>query len=174
MAGRKLDWAVRPLGGTGCWETSICDGGSTGKCGRPTQQGPVEPDNATPAADGTVPLGTNAQPLVDVKTTERSFTCGHAGALHVQLRPGCYMLVLARECNDLPWERLERWLQPTFASLQHYAGARNQKNMMVLLHMILSGIQIVQAALCIADGAGARWDEETACWEWNQHHAQAG
>eukprot|EP00961_Rhodomonas_salina_P271840 3672842-Rhodomonas_salina.2 len=184
MAGRKLDWAVRPPEGTGwkqqgscgcksgerCLETSICDGGSTGKCGRPTQQGPVEPENTTPAADGTVPLGTNVQPSVDVKATARSFTCGHAGALHAQLRPGCDMRVLAQECNDLPWEKLERWLPPTFASLQHYAGARNQKNMMVLLHTILSGIQIVQAALCIADGAGARWDEETACWEWSQHH----
>eukprot|EP00961_Rhodomonas_salina_P292772 3933204-Rhodomonas_salina.1 len=70
---------------------------------------------------------------------------------------------------SITWERLERWLPSDFESLRHAAGARNSKNMKVLLSAILSSVQVLQTALSIADGAAATRNEETGAWEWTQH-----
>eukprot|EP00961_Rhodomonas_salina_P198445 2677293-Rhodomonas_salina.2 len=50
--------------------------------------------------------------------------------------------------------------QSDFESLLHAAGARNSKNMKVLLSAILSTVQVLQMALSIADGGSGTQRED--------------
>jgi hypothetical protein len=91
-----------------------------------------------------------------------------------EIRPGKDLRSLARTCHDDSlWDAIESLLPSDYTALRSAAGARNAKNMRVMLSHILSSIQILQASLAITDNAEAAWDQDKGEWAWSVSHSES-